>query len=176
MDVFTFLLLSCIVAMSVASAGEVILCDFEGAAGVRGIWIPKECMGKVEVVSGKESPQAAKITFLQADKSLNRYFGVKEMNPQVWVQDKRKVLKFWVKGDGAMNIVKLIAEHYDAKLGKSTASIPLGFFSLEDPEWKLISLPLEDKYETLKKTDSCYFQCPVTDTEFSFTIDQVTLE
>lgn len=161
-------------------AEEIVLMDFEGEEPAIGI--PAECpRGKVEVVKGKVG-NAVKVISFETEKPALRYWQLKtkNMNPAKWVEEGYKTIKFWVKGDGSSNIVKLIAEHYeyDGKTYKTLASIEVGNFSLEEIEWHQIVIPLEDKYDTLIKTSSCYLDGPrpYTADQFYFIIDHIAAE
>ena len=136
-------------------------------------------VGKSEIVAGKFGEKARKITFLGSEKggwvSCN-FTGDAKLKPGEWVENKYKVLKLWIKGDGSLNTIRFITEHWDAEEGKTTDRLVVGNFSTEDPEWHQVVIPLEDKYETLGNGNLCYLDCPRPQEDFYFIIDHITAE
>ena len=170
-----------------AFAEETVLLDFEDdkPLGVKSKFLNvnnKYCNGKTEVVAGMTGEKAVKISFGEkTDKLGGRWCdftgaGVKKMGTGKWAEKNYRVLKFWVKGDGSMNVVGFKIEYW--KKGEKTQNIHFETFSLEDPEWKQVVISLDSIYQSkmTEKPNSCAFYFGENDEEFYFVIDQITIE
>ena len=171
-------------------AEETVLLDFEDdkplGAKSKFLSVPyKYCKGKTEVVAGKFGEKAVKVSFEEKTGNRSgrwcdfRRLAVKKMNLEKWFEHGSKVLKFWVKGDGSMNMVDFRIEYW--KPPEKTRGWHLGTFSIENAEWTQVSILLNNStYKKLfaaNKPNFCSFQFKTrTDEELYFVIDNITVE